>query len=330
VSILLNQDFSPEGVVIISKILVAFMFVHLVSLEEFSDCYVSTMRILCVYSLVATYVLRYVLDAYELVPMVLNWEGTPFYDFGLTYVIGWLGFVRNFGIFREPGVYQFYITIALALELFFFKRTNRVNVLIFLLTMLSTFSVVGIAQALVLVAMSLVNNKVKRDILAPTLIVIGGTVVFGHLNRAFTRTLLLGLEKVTTMDGAMGVRYLGIVSALQAWLEKPFFGHGPNHGLVVVITEYMDQVTVHLTGTLTIMLVTLGIVVALSCCWCLISLVLKSHQKGVSSFVLLAVILTSISSQNLVYNDILWVLLFLPFSRERRLDITNVLKEIKG
>ena len=82
--------------------------------EQLGRAYVLVMTGLGAYSVLANYGLRLLADRGILrFPVFLNLQGFEFYDFflgcgGVSYIS-----YRNFGIFREPGVYQFFLLLAL-------------------------------------------------------------------------------------------------------------------------------------------------------------------------------------------------------------------------
>ena len=118
--------------------------------EQLGRAYVLVMTGLGAYSVLANYGLRLLADRGILrFPVFLNLQGFEFYDFflgcgGVSYIS-----YRNFGIFREPGVYQFFLLLALYLT--FYKLTWRkpwkqwLCGCLLALTLLTTFTTGGVA-----------------------------------------------------------------------------------------------------------------------------------------------------------------------------------------
>ena len=88
-----------------------------ISWQEVAKYYVCILAALGLYSLVGMYVLKPLALAGKLEAEVfLNSAEMAFYDFGLTYVVPLEFWHRNFGIFREPGVYQFFLILGIYLN----------------------------------------------------------------------------------------------------------------------------------------------------------------------------------------------------------------------
>lgn len=114
--------------------------------------FLTAMAFLAVYSLICTYAMRPVVQSglLHLRQVQGSGDGLYYVDFGLcmaeqTYLRN-----RNFGIFREPGVYQFFTLLSLYLNNYTAKWEKpglqwMLNG-IFVLTMLSTFSTGGVLE----------------------------------------------------------------------------------------------------------------------------------------------------------------------------------------
>jgi hypothetical protein len=66
---------------------------------------------------IATYGLRELAQAGTIAPAIFyNSSEWDFYNFHFAYAVTWELWHRNFGIFREPGVYQFFVLLAVYLN----------------------------------------------------------------------------------------------------------------------------------------------------------------------------------------------------------------------
>ena len=81
--------------------------------ESVARYYVVILTALSVYALIATYVLRKLgyLGAIPHPQSVTNDADMVFFDYGLCFAVDHRYWHRNFGIFREPGVYQFFLLL---------------------------------------------------------------------------------------------------------------------------------------------------------------------------------------------------------------------------
>lgn len=97
--------------------LAAIFFTYFRDSRELARIYVAALTVIALYSMAATYFLRDLQDAGILsVPIFENSRQVRFYNFGLSFVSIDYVMNRNFGIFREPGVYQYFLLLGLFLN----------------------------------------------------------------------------------------------------------------------------------------------------------------------------------------------------------------------
>ena len=118
----LKRDWQLMYVSILFYILIAVFISYFMGIRKVSRYYLVILGALSLYSVLCTYFLRILPDRGILNVPIFGREGDdlPFYQFGLCTVS--LEFVasRNFGIFREPGVYQFFLLLGLVLNIWCF------------------------------------------------------------------------------------------------------------------------------------------------------------------------------------------------------------------
>ena len=120
-SIAINGDTSNYSYSLLIIVISSMLISELLSYEEFRMAYVTATVILCQYSLIATYL-------FQTIPVLSNGFLPSFahqnggiardYIFCFTFTMEYGRTFRNFGIFNEPGVYMFYVTLAGTLLLF--------------------------------------------------------------------------------------------------------------------------------------------------------------------------------------------------------------------
>ena len=140
------------------------VFVSLfLTLEDAAKIYLRILCVLSVLSLVCAYGLRLLPDrGMPGVPVVRIDTGVEFYFFGVSFVPLTYVKYRNFGIFREPGVYQYFLLLGLFLNNYEVqwssgKKLWTVNILL-AVTMVSTFATGGLVE-LALLALVLFFDK---------------------------------------------------------------------------------------------------------------------------------------------------------------------------
>ena len=132
-------------------LLTAVFLSYFLTLRDAAKYYVVIMSVLGAYSVLAAYILRIGVDsgAYA-VPVFRNSMGFEFHNFFLSIVPDTYVKNRNFGIFREPGVYQFFLITALYLNNYEveWKKPWQLWLAngILAATMVSTFATGGVAE----------------------------------------------------------------------------------------------------------------------------------------------------------------------------------------
>jgi len=147
----IKQDWRLMYVSILLGLLVAVLFSYFSTTEEVAKVYVVVMTLLGAYSLLTHYVLRYpVENGLMQVPSVRNYFGFEFYNFGLSIESATYVKNRNFGLFREPGVYQYFLVLALVLNHYHitWKKNWQLWLVsgILAMSVLSTFATGGVIE----------------------------------------------------------------------------------------------------------------------------------------------------------------------------------------
>ena len=139
-------------------VVLAAFFCSNVKFEVFAEAYQKIMLFLSIYSIVA-YALYEI--AYPIVmrfPIFRNEANVAFINLFFDMPMVKVPYVehRSFGIFREPGVYMIFLTLALMFELFFVKNESNkktvAHIVIYVIALVLTLSTAGfIVMALVLI-----------------------------------------------------------------------------------------------------------------------------------------------------------------------------------
>ena len=166
-------------------LLIGVFLTYITSWRVLVKYYVLTMTVLGIFSMVATYGLRILPDKGIFdVPVLFNAIGYKFHNFGLAFVSDEFVKNRNFGIFREPGVYQYFIILALVLNNYSITWEKQrylwfVNIAL-AFTMVTTFATGGVAELGLLVLVVFFDKKLYKDKLgriAAVTVVVGVVVV---------------------------------------------------------------------------------------------------------------------------------------------------------
>jgi hypothetical protein len=160
---------------------IGVFFSFFMDYREVARYYVLILAAVGCYSVVATYLLRILPERNILhVPVFYNSIGHMFHNFGISIVSDEYVRMRNFGIFREPGVYQYFVLLALFLNNYTvsWKKESTMWILNVLLAvvMLSTLATGGIVELAMLAVAVFFHKKLYKSKKAWILIGIAATV----------------------------------------------------------------------------------------------------------------------------------------------------------
>lgn len=215
----------------IFSIISGFVCAYYISFDEFTKIYDKVMLFICSISLIGYIAELLSLSFYKLFPVITNIANVSYYNLFFTMIITRNDNIpRNYSFFREPGVFQMFVIIALIIHLFMKEEKKYITIIIYVLTVLTTRSTTGYI-ALFLIGFTFfidtsvgsINNKIKiflsllfvpvfSYLYTQTDVLIGGTgSVFGET-----------LEET----GSYLTRVGGMVVNLYMFYLNPIFGLG--------------------------------------------------------------------------------------------------------
>ncbi|WP_075981922.1 O-antigen ligase family protein [Bacillus massilinigeriensis] len=323
-TMLFNQNFSGGYIKIIICLLIGYMIIHIVNVEEFATYYVKVMLFLAIYSLIVTYLIRpwiFSLPSF-IAPVFTNEAGFSFINMRFSVVFNNPIYYRNFGIYREPGVYQFFLNMALIFELFFKKnKISPLTVMILCITVLSTFSTAGYITSLsIIVAYNFVsknhydseNNSNKKIYFLSVLFLILSITFIFFKSYEFSYMFTDTVDKFTNKESSYQGRMVAILANLKLWGDSPILGSGIQalaNSVKDVMQTQFSYSTVHNTSTTGAMLVAFGLIFVIIVTTSLYMFIRESSQNTFVVLVIFLVIMFSINTQLLIYNEFLYTLI---------------------
>ena len=304
-----KKDWQMMYFSILLSILMGVFFSYFISCAQAGKGFCVVMATLAAYSLAAFFALRPLADRGILAPPVfVNAYGGEFYNYLLAFVPKTLVRDRNFGIFREPGVYQFFLFLALYLCFYHVQWEKQTSMWvcggILCLTLLSTFSTGAIAAMAVLLLTVYFEKKLYRSSLGKllTALVLGLGIAF--LAYLFIRkpplyaTLLYMFQKVTPGNPSFDDRFESIHVNLHLLSFRPKVGRDVSYVLEIIADN---------TSSTTILFAILGIfsgwlhVIAWLC------LVLRGKGHIVTKLLCLLALAVTFNTQNLISDPYFWI-----------------------
>ena len=296
-------------------VLTGVFLTYFTSCSDVAKIYVVILVVLGIYSIFATYVLRKLAMAGMIQPAVFeNSKGWEFFDFVFAYAVNLKYWHRNCGIFREPGVYQFFVLLAVYLNNYWVDWNRQwklwfCNVAL-AFTMLTTFAIGGFAELGLFIVFVYIDKKWYREkwgkiagiSFAAAMIAVIGYVVYRVLWTYFEDTILyefydMFIRLFTKSDSATD-RWDAIVTNLRFMFQNPLVGDtiaNVLHG-----TEHNTSSTLLLFAILGLMGGTLNVAAWIALLW-------KRERKIIGNLILMVTMFMSFNTQNLTANVFFWL-----------------------
>lgn len=218
---------------------------------------------LCAYSLIVYVISQLAPDLIRRFPATTNVSGFRYHVLGPCIVPaqGLSELFRNTGIFREPGVFQMYINIALCFHLFCAEKRSVKRVVLYVIVMLTTISTAGIACLAICLAVYFANSSSGRSerrfklLVALSILLCAGFVVllFPQVVGSAASRLFNKLDTESSSHGSAVARMSSITSNIAMWKTSPLFGVGLNNSNRLfdyfARLQYDYYYSVNVTGT---------------------------------------------------------------------------------
>ena len=248
ISIIIKKDFQLYNFTIIIYLLLSYIYITMYKTKNILKWFTIIIAFLSLYSLVATYIIypslikEVGLNNLPNNPLYFkNIEDIPFLNLFLSFPVVLPGYVRNFGIFTEPGFYQYYLilTIIILISTNIFPNKLRIPLsIIVIITMISTFSAAGYICMIVFLLPELIykiitiSRSTKRNkkkllliILLSSLAVFLIIYLLKDSNNAISQMLDMIINKLTSKNASSTTRLYSLEYTFQKALEHPIFGN---------------------------------------------------------------------------------------------------------
>ena len=311
----LKQDWQLMYFSILFCVLTGVFMTYFTSCSDVAKIYVVLLVVLGVYSIFATYVLRKLAMTGVIQPAVFeNSQGWQFFDFVFAYAVKLKYWNRNCGIFREPGVYQFFVLLAVYLNNYWVDWDRQwklwfCNVAL-AFTMLTTFAIGGFAELGLFIVFVYFDKKWYREkwgkiagvSFAAAMIAAIGYVVYRVIWTPFENTILYEFYdmfiRLFTKSDSSTDRWDAIVTNLRLIGESPLVGNPVARVL---------HGTEHNTSSTLLLFAMLGLVGGALNVAAWIALLWKRERKIIGNLILMVTMFMSFNTQNLVANVFFWM-----------------------
>ena len=324
----LKRDYTMMYLSVLFSGLLGIFLSYFLSCRRAAKYYVCLLAGLALYSLVAFFLLRPLSDLGLLpVPTFQNGYGAEFYNYLFSFVSVTFARERNFGIFREPGVYQFFLFLALYL-CFYQVDWEKQGICwiigaILSLTLLSTFATGGVAATVLFLLAVYFDKEVYRSPLGRKLTAAAVILLALGLGAALVaKPQLLGyfrmmLLKIQPGNPSSDDRLDSIVFNLSVIQWTPFVGRD---------VAYILETVTHNTSSTTILIGILGVLGGSINALAWLVLVCRGKGKWYAKVVSLLTLAITFNTQNLISDPYLWMFPIMALT-EGLYDGVNTLKK---
>lgn len=308
---IMKRDWQMMYLSILLCLMFAVFLTYFVSYKEVAKIYVVIIAVLAAYSVLATYGLRLIPDSGLLsVPVFSNTNNVEFYNFGLAFVSQSYVKNRNFGIFREPGVYQYFLLLALFLNNFTvdWQKTSRCWLVngILAVTMLTTMATGGFVELGILAVILFFRKKLYRSrtvcfVVAAGFIIglIGVGMIIRQKGQLYWELYGMFVSKFLPGEESGIDRLNSILTNAMYFIRNPLAGE--------LVSEVLYSVQNNTSST-TILFAILGLLGGSLNIAAWFALVWKKEQGIATNLGLLLVLFMSFNTQNLVADVFFWLI----------------------
>ncbi len=287
-------------------------------LADFLEGYNRVMLFLSVASLVALLFSVLTPSLIDRLPTVTNSVGTVFRFYGLGFLEASQGalITRNYGIFREPGVYSVFLLLAVLFELFAIETVRTTRVIVYVAALFFTFStmsflVIPLVAAVYFLKISTGGAPVKHPsllkLLAGLMLLLFAFSLIGNFDRVFDRVF----NKLFTENSSRDSRLASVFANIDMMLRRPLWGNGftfVEDNFAAYSGRYVSFGG-HNTNTLLRIMSIYGLPCVLTLGYCLYCF-FKKYNRSFISLSLLAVFAIVLSNEDLIVNITPYVLAF--------------------
>lgn len=236
--------------------------------------------------------------------------------------------IRNYGIAWEPGAFSILVCVALTFEVTFCENINYKRMIIFIITIITTFSTTGyLAMIGILYACFFYKRKItkgeKNILLFIALLMIGFVLcapdqitdlVFEKLNGLFSGGKV---EMAYTTES----RINAIKYPTQAFLSSPLIGVGFERFMVINLTQCNSMATNTIINWYAVLGVLFGLPCSVGLYNCLCKIAKRINAPKMNAIILCVVMTLMLSTESLLRISLVYVFVFWGFQRSNMANI---------
>lgn len=334
-SCIFNADFRIGYFYKCTLLILAYEIATTVPIKKLAFQIDKIMFFLTASSIIGMVVATFAKPLLNFLPIFTNSAGVKFYN-SIIFMIEVTDYtLRNFGIFREPGVFQVYIIIAFILHLYNITPNKISHIFVYVIGVILTFSTTGYLALASLMLLYLI--KKNKDVKARNKkIIIILFFIFGLIYMAFQTTLLSSegiiFNKFSNMKRHTTIaRFASFSSNFEIWIKYPIFGAGlKTVGEQFSILTYFKYgyATEHNTNTLMNELATYGIIYTFVFVIGFYKFIKKTTQNKIEQALILLTLFLLSCGEKLTFSPIIYIFIFYGFKKKENITYGEVESKI--
>ncbi len=305
-----KQDWQLMYFSILAFLYISIFLSYFVSWQTLAKYYVLMLTALAVYSILAAYLFRIPIDMGLIQKDVFrDGRDVGIYNFLFSIVPRTFEKRRNFGMFREPGVYQYFILLGLYLTHYgvqWKKDWSKWTVTALLcVTMVTTMATGGLAEMCLLAAFvffekKLYKNRVVLSLAIVMILLVLGVLYYSYDNHGelWNQFYLMTFNKFSAQEDSVTERTEAIFVNLEMIKASPFVG--------VPLSQVLHAVENNTSSTL-VLLAGMGLISGSLHILAWAALVWRKERHVLANLALMIILFLSFNTQNLSWNLFFWL-----------------------
>lgn len=324
-TMLAHREFRNGYIFKCSLLLFSFFAVELIDIKTFANYFNRVLFFIAAISIICFSLQVIKASIFSFAPILYNSVNYPFRNLLLYMQSEWTSF-RNFGIYREPGVYQMFLIVALLFELHYFEKPSGKRVLVFSVAVFTTFSTTGIIAYGIWLLLALIKTRrfSKQDKVL--------TVLMGALS-CLLLVIILNVDvlalwdklfrKIAIKNHSYLARLASVTVNIRLWLLNPVFGMGIGEAQNLfeeITASAYGTVIKDNTNTLLVQFALHGTIYGLLWITAWIKGALRMGKTASDRALIAGVILVLCLGENLTYSPFANILMMYALLSEKRVE----------
>ena len=294
-----------------------FAVANFIDYERFKKIYKETMLLLAVFSLI-TFLLWIFFPAVIKALPVAKYSASNYHNAIFSVISTSSYTTRNMGMFWEPGAFAIFLNIALLFEMTD-KRQRLSKMLIFMITIATTLSTLGVICLAVLIMLYMFNKgtglrNYKRNRIILIFVSIVALIYFLFCNEEFISSVFgkLRPESDGDMNFSTQTRLNALIYPFKAFVSSPFVGVGLNEFSRISKEYCFGMSTCTFLNWLSVYGI-FGLIFVVGC----IKTFLRHGSTVISKILLFLFSLLLFSTENYILIGFVYILVFYGFLEPR-------------